>query len=476
MQIDAQAIELFSMIERWRNGGPAQFAMEVFGLPEHWDPKLKRGIQDWQWEASELLVKKRRLSVRSGHGVGKSAFLAWTVLWFLTCYFPTRIPCTAPTGHQLSDVLWAEVTKWLREMDVTCPALAKQIEVKKDTICVIDAPKESFAAARTARPEKPEALQGFHSEHLLVIVDEASGVPDKIFEVGEGTLTEESAFIIMTSNPTRTSGYFYDSHHKMRSRWGNMHVSGRDSPLVSKQYVEDMEFKYGKDSNVVRVRVDGDFPRAEDDAVIPLELVEAAVNRDVEPFGPRIWGVDVARFGDDRTVLIKRCTNATLGVHISWQGKDTMQTAGKIYVEWLDTPPEHRPVMIAVDVIGVGAGVADRLTELGLPVFPVNVSEEPSVDDNRYLRLRDELWFKAREWLQKKDCRLERDDVLTAELTLPKYKYTSQGKLQVQSKDEMKKIYPQSPDVADAFCLTFCLLPEKGGKGSVEPEVFEDGI
>jgi hypothetical protein len=237
-----------------------------------------------------------------------------------------------------------------------------------------------------------------------------------------------------------------------------------------------MEFKYGKDSNVVRVRVDGDFPRAEDDAVIPLELVEAAVNRDVEPFGPRIWGVDVARFGDDRTVLIKRCTNATLGVHISWQGKDTMQTAGKIYVEWLDTPPEHRPVMIAVDVIGVGAGVADRLTELGLPVFPVNVSEEPSVDDNRYLRLRDELWFKAREWLQKKDCRLERDDVLTAELTLPKYKYTSQGKLQVQSKDEMKKIYPQSPDVADAFCLTFCLLPEKGGKGSVEPEVFEDGI
>jgi phage terminase large subunit len=176
-----------------------------------------------------------------------------------------------------------------------------------------------------------------------------------------------------------------------------------------------------------------------------------------------MWGIDVARFGRDRTTLIKRCTNATLEKHKAWQGQDLMQTSGRIYAEWLETPPELRPEIVFVDVIGIGAGVADRLMELGLPVSGVNVAEEASVDD-KYMRLRDELWFKARKWLEQKNCKLVDDEVLIAELTLPRYSFTSTGKLKVESKDELKKRYPQSPDVADAFCLTFSQSAEHKGR------------
>jgi hypothetical protein len=117
--------------------------------------------------------------------------------------------------------------------------------------------------------------------------------------------------------------------------------------------------------------------------------------------------VDVARFGRDRTTLVKRCTNATLEKHKSWVGQDLMQTSGRIYAEWLDTPPELRPEIVFVDVIGIGAGVADRLMELGLPVSGVNVAEEASVDE-KYMRLRDELWFKARKWLEQQELQARR--------------------------------------------------------------------
>ena len=468
-------------ILRWRQGGPCLYAVEVLGVPQEWDPVRKAGIQDWQWKANEILVKKHRLSIRSGHGVGKSAFLAWTVLWFLTCYFPCRIPCTAPTGHQLKDVLWSEIAKWLRIMEERAPDMAAQFEWMTEEVRLRDAPKESFAAARTARQERPEALQGFHAHGeaggVLVVVDEASGVPDVIFEVGEGVLTSENTFVVMAANPTRTSGYFHDSHHKMRHRWGTLHVSCADSPLVSNQYIEDMGVKYGKDSNIYRVRVLGEFPTGNDDAVIPLDWVTSAIHREVDGFGPTLWGLDVARFGSDRSALAKRNRVRLLEKVKWWRNKDTMQIAGLVYAEWLDTPPDDRPLFIFVDVIGLGAGVVDRLSELGLPVIGINVSEEPSIAE-QFLRLRDEMWFRGREWFRLKACSLVDDEELVAELSFPKYTITSTGKKKVQTKEEIKKAGLQSPDLADAFLLTFMDAPElnRGRQSSYEPQVFSDGV
>lgn len=468
-----EVAEARAAIRRWRKGGPALFAVEALGIPKEWDEKMKEGILPWQWEASATLVARRRLSIRSGHGVGKSAFLSWTILWFHSCYFPCKGGCTAPTATQMSDVLWAELSLWHRRLKERMPALGEKFNWKTDAFEMVEAPQESFSVARTARPEKPEALQGLHSKHVLIVVDEASGVAESIFEAGRGALSSDDSFVVLTSNPTRLEGLFYDTHHKLKEMWGTLQVNGEDCPLQSQLFRDEIIHQYGKDSNYYRIRVAGDFPLEESDSVIPMHLCEAATVRDVKSFGPIVWGIDVARFGGDRTVLVKRVTNATLEPHLSWGGMDTMQSAGKVYAEWQKTLPENRPGTIFVDVIGVGAGVLDRLLELNLPAVGVNVAESASIDD-RYSRLRDELWFRARRWLERKDCKLVRDDTLIAELSMPKYAFTSTGKIKVESKDEMKKRYPRSPDVADAFCLTFGDAAEYRGQASFDPHYYAD--
>jgi hypothetical protein len=342
---------------------------------------------------------------------------------------------------------------WHRKLTDRIPELGGEFEWTSEKFSLKSNPSESFAVARTSRPERPEALQGFHAENLLFAIDEASGVPEEVFQVAEGALSTEGAFVVMAANPTRMEGYFYDSHHKMRDKWSALHWNGEASPLVSRAYVEDMAQKYGQDSAIYRIRVRGDFA-GNPDGVIPLDLIESAVDRNVKAFGDVVWGLDVARFGEDRTALCKRQGNATLGPVEAWRGKDLMQTAGMVKAAFDGTHPPYRPVRINVDVIGMGAGVVDRLKELKLPAVGINVAESPSVGE-RYNRLRDELWFKAREWFAGRDVSMVRDDALLAELTLPSYKILSNGKIQVESKDDLKKRGVTSPDLADAFCLTF---------------------
>ncbi|HEX5539884.1 MAG TPA: hypothetical protein VFX01_08875 [Methylophilaceae bacterium] len=438
---DLAALE--EKISEWRKGGPALFAQQALGASP----------TDQQWEASKAIVEKRKVSIRSGHGTGKSAFMAWGVLWFIQCYFPCKIPCTAPTSHQLDDILWAEIAKWHSVYKERIPHLAKEFTWSSEKFYMADRPQESFAVARTSRPEKPEALQGFHSENILFLIDEASGVAEKVFEVAEGALSTDGAFVMMAANPTREDGYFYDSHHKMRERWAALHWDGELSPMVSKTYIEDMRLKYGVDSPIYQVRVKGNFATAAD-GVIPLSLCVDAQNRQVEIIGSArvIWGVDVARFGDDSSALAKRKGNVQMEVTKEWYGKDTMQLVGIIVNEY--SASSEKPDVILVDVIGIGAGVVDRLRELGLPVSGVNVAESASASD-KYARLRDELWFSGREWLEARDCKFLDDDALIAELTTAKYSILSNGKIKVEGKDEMKRRGIASPNRADAWLLTF---------------------
>lgn len=442
---------------RWREGGPCLFAKEVLGAKP----------TEQQWQASRALVKSRRVSIRSGHGTGKSTFMAWCVLWFLSCYFPAKVPATAPTSHQLEDVLWSEIAKWHRVLKERMPALGDQFEWSSGAFRMKTAPNESFSVARTSRPERPEALQGFHAEHILFLIDEASGVADNVFEVAEGALSTDGAFVVMAANPTRQSGYFFDSHHKMRGAWAALHWNGEDSPRVSREYIANMAKKYGERSPVYRVRVLGEFVGASD-GVIPLDLCEAAKIREVEPIRSAltVWGVDVARFGDDSTALAKRKGNVQLEPIKEWWGKDTMQTAGLIKAEWDATPEKDRPVAINVDVIGIGAGVVDRLKELDLPAVGVNVAESEAINADtpkdakgkpvkQFNRLRDQLWWRGREWLEARDCRLCEDEETIAELTTPTYTILSSGLIKVESKDELKARGVKSPNRADAWLNTF---------------------
>jgi hypothetical protein len=276
--------------------------------------------------------------------------------------------------------------------------------------------------------------------------------------VAEGALSTAGAFVVMAANPTRQSGYFYDSHHKMRASWAALHWDGTKSPMVDKSYIAQMAQKYGIQSSVYKVRVLGEFVGAAD-GVIPLEWCESAKIREVAcTGGPIIWGVDVARFGDDSSSLAKRQGNWQLEPVEEWWGKDTMQTTGLVKAEWDATPKDKRPVAINIDVIGIGAGVVDRLKELGLPVAGINVAESEAVNgskERQFNRLRDELWWKSREWLARKDCKLADDDETIAELTVPTYSILSNGLIKVEGKDEMKKRGVKSPNRADSWNLTF---------------------
>lgn len=427
---------------------PVRFCRDALGVTP----------QAWQIEALELVARHDRVAIRSGHGVGKTALLAWLILWFLITRRPVRIPCTAPTSHQLGDVLWSEIAKWRRRLPAEHSA---QLSVTGEHVYRADSRQECFAVARTARRDQPEAFQGFHGENLLFVVDEASGVDDAIFEVGEGAMSTPGARAVLAGNPTRTSGYFFNAFHKDCDAWKTLRVACADSSMVAPRYAAGMARRYGADSNIYRVRVLGEFPTSEDDAVIPVELCESAVHRDVEPLAERriIWGLDVARFGADRTALAKRRGNVLLEPVRYWRNKNLKASADEVAKEYDACEDAERPFAIMVDSIGYGAGVADILRSMGLPARDVNVGN--ASETLRYDRLRDELWWRAREWLETRTCVLPDDQDLIAELTLPKYSFTHDGKIKVESKDDMKKRSVRSPDLADAFCLTLAWRADK---------------
>ena len=333
-------------------------------------------------------------------------------------------------------------------------AFQDELEFRSDKITLKNAP-DSFCVSRTSRRENPEALQGFHSPNMLFIIDEASGVPDIIFEVAQGAMSTHGAKTIMVGNPNRSTGYFFDSFNKNIESWRTMTVSCLDADTVDPQYVEDMKRQYGEDSNVFRVRVLGLPPETDDNAIIGRVLIESAIDREVDPIEVMpVWGIDVARHGSDRCALCKRKGNVITEPIKHWGGKDLMETVGIIMAEYESTPFRDRPTELLVDSIGLGAGVVDRLVELNIPARGINVAESSSLS-NRYMRLRDELWFKCREWLEQKDCQIPDQEELIAEVTAVQYSIMSNGKFKVESKDEMKKRGMRSPDIADALMLTF---------------------
>lgn len=426
---------------RWKKS-PRLFAQEALGV----------SLEPWQADGFQAIENgEKRIAIRSGHGVGKTTFDAILILWFGLTHEGAKIPATAPTAHQLNDVLWSEIGKWHRALP---DFFRSRIEVKAERVEFYGT--KSAAYARTSRKEQPEALQGFHADHLLFLIDEASGIDESIFETARGALSTPGAIQVMTGNPTRGTGYFHSAFHKNRAQWWTRRVGCAESSRVSPGYIQEMARDYGAESDIYRVRVLGEFPRADADGVISLELVEAAKHRDIQP--PPVWplwGLDVARFGDDATALCKRRGGVVTEKVKTWRNKDTMQTVGLVKAEWDSTPHAERPAEILVDVIGIGSGVADRLAEIGLPARGINVAEAPAIDDGKYLRLRDELWFKAREWFAGRACSIPDDEALIGELTGPRYRIESSGKLRVEPKDEMKKRGLASPDRADAFCLTF---------------------
>lgn len=466
-----------ALLLRWQKR-PDLFVRECLGVRP--DP--------WQDAVLLALVQRKRVTVAACHGPGKDAVASWAVLWVMTCFPDPKVPCTAPTGHQLYDLLWAELAKWMTKMPPYYKAL---FELKKDRLERKTRPDTWFAAARTARKENSEALQGFHADTILVVCDEASGIPAEIFEVLEGAMTGPNAMMLLIGNPTRTTGYFYDSHHSDRDRWSAHRVLARNavdpltfvpppgtwlSPRISQEYVDAMARKYGVDSNVYRVRVLGQFPKSEDDQVVPFEWLEEARVRHLPPdFTPAhdlVLGLDVARFGSDDSALVARLGPLILDAW-TWHGHDEDATVGKVLVHTESLVKKGlRPRRIFVDGIGVGKGVVERLRrsekmrKLGVAVVSVHVGEA-SPDDECEL-MRDALWWRARKLFDPKiggysdgtkpvisrEISIDLTDRLVGELSGPKFSYTKRQRIKVESKDDMRDRGLASPDLADALLLT----------------------
>jgi phage terminase large subunit len=426
---------------------PAGFVRDVLrASPDPWQADLLTAVANGE----------RRISVRAGHGVGKSTACAWLLIWHMVCRFPQKAVVTAPTAGQLFDALASEVKFWINRLPAPIRAL---FEMTSEKVTLKAAPEASFISFRTSSADRPEALAGVHSDHVLLICDEASAIPEAVYESAAGSMSGEHACTVLIGNPTRNSGLFFLTHHKLASEWKTMHVSCLNSQRVSTDFVKQIADTYGPESTAYRVRVLGEFALRDDDTLIPAELVDAAMSRDVtlNDREPIVYGLDVARFGDDRSVLCKRQGNVVLAFK-TWQGLDLMQLTGAVVNEAsIDKPAE-----ICVDSIGLGSGVADRLRELGHVVRDVNVSESSAMNQQA-AKLRDELWLDVKDWLNQRACRLPKSDELRGELVSPTYTFTSSGKIKVESKAELKRRGLRSCDIADALCLTFASVAARVG-------------
>jgi hypothetical protein len=389
-----------------------------------------------------------RVSVKSGHGTGKTTVLAWVVLWHVSCFPDSKTPCTAPTGHQLNDLLWAEIAKWQKKAH---PFFRDALTWSKDSLAVKGNEQGQFAVARTSRKENPEALQGFHATNVLYVVDEASGVPDPIFEPMRGALSTAGARVVLAANPTRLDGLFHRTHHRLRDSWQRLTFSCLDSPMVSPEYIEEMKRDYGEDSDIYRVRVLGEFPNQSINQLIGRELVDKAMKRhlraDQYTHAPIVLGVDVAWEGDDCSVVYLRqgLYSKQLG---RFNGIDNMSLADRV-ISW---QIEHQAQNVFIDV-GWGTGVIDRMRQLGHSPTPVNFGGK-ATKVARYQNKRSEMWVELKEWLENGGV-LEDEEALAEELCAPEYMFTPAGKIQLEAKKDIKKRGLPSPDRADALALTF---------------------
>lgn len=421
--------------------------------------QLKFEPDDWQEALFRDVVTDNRITVKSGQGVGKTGCESVIAIWFLSCFPYAKVVATAPTRKQLHDVLWAEIDKWRSKS----PVLSEVLKWTKTYIYMVGYEKRWFATARTAT--KPENMQGFHEDNMLFIVDEASGVAEPIMEAILGTLSGPNNKLLMCGNPTKTSGTFYDSHTADRAIYKCHTVNSEESKRTNKDNIAALARKYGRESNVFRVRVLGEFPLQEDDVFIPLSLVEQSIVTELDDTVSKIsLGVDVARFGDDETVIATNI-GGRIEIPAIRHGQNLMKTVGDIVVLYrkliADHPDYKGPVTCNIDDTGLGGGVTDRLEEVKieqrltrLEIVPVNASSAPPKDGaEHYADITTYMWATVRDLMEAHALSLQNDNELVAQLSVRKYGIASSGKIALESKKDMKNRDISSPDRADAVAL-----------------------
>jgi len=401
-----------------------------------------------------------RIAVASGHGIGKSALIAMIVGWALDTCEDTRILITANTEAQLRTKTAPEIAKW-RRLALTAgwfrPTATALISSAKGHEQAWRADLVTWSAQNT------EAFAGLHNQgrRIVVIYDEASGIADKVWEVTLGALTDAATEILWIAfgNPTQNSGAFRECFGRHRRLWHTAQIDSRQVEGTNRAYLDELAATYGEESDIVKVRVRGQFPAASSLQFISAASAGAARSRAVEslPSDPLIYGVDIARFGDDHSTLAKRCgRDARSRPWRRWHGADTMQVAGDIALD----AAQERPDAIFVDAGAMGAGVVDRLRQLGLAnVHEVHFGGKgreaiwAGATRVRTANKRAEMWTNLRAWLD--GGAIPDEQAIEDDLTGLEYGYDGASAIMLEKKAHMKARGLASPDDGDALALTF---------------------
>ena len=437
---------------------PVAFARDVLGVR----------LWEKQEEVLMALTTHRRIAVKAGNGLGKGFCAAVAILWFMHTHQDSAVVLTtAPTFRQVRHILWRQLRRLYR------PAAKSLGGTMLDT-------RWEFSDNRYAiglSADGADQFQGFHSPSMFIVVDEAEGVDDDIYEAIEAVMTSAEPLLLLIGNPTSISGTFRRAFHEDRELYHAITISALESPnvrtgrvvipgLTTAQWVEERKIVWKEDGPLYLPRVLGEFPHQSEDTLISLTDIEAAVSNIVDAeywsIGPEtilpsdrpsgedvILAVDVARYGSDRSVILRRCGDRVEDIRVLRQ-MDTMQVTGWVVA----AIREHNPAHVLVDEIGIGAGVVDRLHELGHPVRGINVAQKAR-DDRTFANLRAEGYWNLAARFRSGSISIPDDSELMAELTTLRFSYDSQGRVRIQSKEDMRSHGLPSPDKADALMLSF---------------------
>ena len=454
---------------------PVGFAWDVFG------------VRLWgrQAEIANAVAKNGQTAAKTGHKIGKSMLAAILSFWWICTRANAKVIITAPALHQVKNVIWGELGRLHKKIRHQLGG-----NFPKDPLTGFHLANENAIIGLTT--DKPERIAGLSGQAVLIIIDEASGYEDALFEALETSAAggdddlegAGEAKILAIGNPTRTSGWFFEIFRTANPDWSRHTVSSEESPnvlaandngaghpvypgLATRQFINIWRRKCGANYEthpVYMVRIKGEYPARSSNAVIGLGDVEHATSEERRKATPipappqeAVLGVDVARFGDDDSVIAARIGKHAFPLEV-FSGLDGVQLAAEVMRIARDFIAKNRKVRVNVDGIGVGASCVDALKHSELAASGKMIVHDvqagaKALDPINYVNMRAQLWFDLGVWLAEGGSLPPNDGDLTREILAPSYEVMKDGRIQVESKDEIKKKIGNSPDRADALCL-----------------------
>ena len=430
------------------------------------------------WQAAQLNRIRARIckdpegtireATASGHGIGKSAEVAWIIIWAMSTRPHLAGVITANTTNQLNTKTWRELAIWHKRA-----ANKHWFKWTATKFFHVEHPESWFCSATPNTEHNSEAFAGLHGQHVLIIYDEASAIPDAIWEVSEGAMTDPRAMWFVYGNPTKNTGRFRECFAN-DTRWTTHQIDSRLCKMTNKNEIAGQIATYGEDSDFIRVRVKGEFPRAGSMQFISSEVCDTCMLWDspYESFFqlPIILGVDVARFGEDKSVIAVRQGRKVIELR-RYRDMDTMQLAAKT----ISAIKEYHPAATFVDGVGIGAGVVDRLRMLGHDIIEVNAGNKPD-DKDTYYNKRVEMWDRMRKQMTE-GMDIPNDADLRKALIGIEYGFNDKEQMRLERKQDMKKRGQESPDDGDAIAYTFAEMIGDSSMQYFEPaDNFEPGM